>query len=445
MNKKINLTEGNITKNLCLYTFHLLLSVIFQQIYNISDSIIAGKFLGEESFAAISNSYEITLIFMAVSIGSNIGCSVIISQLFGAKRYSDLKCAVYTAFIGGTILCLTMTLLGLVFLFDMLKAINTPPEIFDNCALYLKIYISGFSFMFLYNIATGVFSSMGDSITPLKFLVVSSLANIVLDILFVTKFEMKVEGIALATFIAQGGACIFALISLYKRLSSISQKTTSLFSVYFLKRISIVAIPSIIQQCFISVGNIVIQGIINEYGTAVIAGYGAGVKLNNLTITTMSTLSNSVSAFTAQNIGAQKHERIRIGFLVGLKIGAVIATIFTVLYLFFPGFLISLFISDPTPFSVKTGCEFLYILSPFYFVAVLKLVSDGVLRGSGAIRYFLCGTFADLILRVILAYIFSCYFGSVGIWLSWPIGWIVGAVISIFSYIRGVWIKKMIA
>ncbi len=441
MKKTNDLTCGSIPRKLILFTIPLLISVMCQQIYNLADSIIAGKYLGEYSFAAISNSYEITLIFMAVSVGSNIGCSVIISQLFGAKKYSEMKSAVSTTFICAGILSVILTLLGILFLPDMLKAINTPKTIFTECSDYLFIYVLGFSFMFFYNIANGTFSSMGDSLTPLIFLICSSVLNIILDFLMV---GMGVEGIAWATFISQALACVLSVIVLFVRIHRIEGIVKQFFSLTLLKKIALVAIPSILQQSVISVGNVILQGVINNYGTAVIAGYGAGVKLNNFTVNTMTTLGNGVSAFTAQNIGAGRFDRVKDGFKVGLKIGGCVCVAFMLPYLLLSETLIGFFIDAPTEDAIKTGCEFLCILSPFYIVVTLKLVSDGVLRGAGAMRYFLIATFTDLVIRVVLAYILSQSLGSAGIWMSWPLGWLVGMSISLYCFFKGKWKKKII-
>jgi len=441
MKKNNDLTTGNIAKKLCLFILPLLISVVCQQIYNLADSIIAGKFLGESSFAAISNSYEITLIFMAISVGSNIGCSVIISQLFGAKRFSDMKSAISTTFICAFLLSVVLSSVGILTLPALLKAINTPEAIFCECYDYLVIYILGFGAMYLYNVANGTYSAMGDSLTPLVFLVFSSVLNIVLDILLV---PMGVAGIAWATFISQVLACVLSLVFLFIKLSKIKERAQNVFSFSLLKKIAGVAIPSILQQSFISVGNIILQGLINSYGTAVIAGYGAGVKLNNFTINTMTTLGNGVSAFTAQNMGAGKIERIKSGFSVGVKIGLCVSLIFAIPYFIFPEPIVSFFIENPTEQAIETGCVFLRILSPFYFCISLKLVSDGILRGSGAMKYFLCATFTDLVLRVVLAFVLAHFLESVGIWIAWPLGWFIGTGLSCFFYNKGKWKKQII-
>lgn len=426
-----DLTVGDSQKTLIGYTVPMFISVVFQQLYNIADSMIAGKFAGEDALAAVGASYPITMIFMAVAVGSNIGCSVVISQLFGAKAHEKLKTAVSTTLITGFVLAAFLTVAGLVTTPAMMRMIQTPENIFADGALYLKIYIGGFIFLFLYNVTTGMFNSLGDSKTPLYFLIGSSVGNIALDILFVAVFRWGVAGVAWATFIAQGAACILALISFGVRMREIkTQGRAAVFSLLLLKKISIIAVPSILQQSFVSVGNIFIQSLVNSYGSGVIAGYSAAIKLNTFIITGFTTLGNGVSGFTAQNRGAGKQERIKDGFTAGLKMAVCVAVPFFVAYFFFGRAMVLLFMDDTGSDALVTGITFLKIVSPFYFVIAVKLVADGMLRGSERMKEFMASTFTDLILRVILAFVFSASLGSVGIWLSWPVGWGIAAVMS---------------
>ena len=180
-----DLTEGNPQSLLWRFTIPMFISVIFQQLYNIADSVIAGRFAGEDALAAVGASYPITMIFMAIAVGSNIGCSVVISQFFGAKRYEQMKTSVYTTLISASVLSVVLTGLGLLGSRFLMRMIQTPDNIFNLGDLYLRIYIGGFAFLFLYNVATGIFTSLGDSKTPLYFLIGSSLGNIFLDYWFV--------------------------------------------------------------------------------------------------------------------------------------------------------------------------------------------------------------------------------------------------------------------
>ena len=433
MNK--DLTVGKPESVLWKFCLPLFASIIFQQLYNIADSLVAGKFIGENALAAVGNSYEITLIFIAFAFGCNIGCSVIVSQFFGAKDYKNMKTSVYTAMISTAVLCAVFMLFGVLFCGNLLKLIKTPSAILNDSKLYLDIYIYGLPFMFFYNMATGIFSALGDSKTPFIFLVVSSVTNIFVDIIFVKAFNMGIAGVAWATFICQGISAVLAVIVVFLRLSKIKVlQRCPVFSFIILVKLLKIAIPSILQQSFISIGNIIIQSVINEFGAGTIAGYSAAVKLNNLVITSFTTLANGISNFTAQNLGAGKSERIRDGFKAGLKMVWIISIPLVLLYFFAGKQLLYLFLDNPTNTAIHTGIMFLCILSPFYFVVSTKLVADGILRGAGLMSRFMITTFTDLILRVVLAIILSKQFGSTGIWCAWPIGWSIATTLSVIFY-----------
>lgn len=433
MNK--DLTVGKPESVLWKFCLPLFASIIFQQLYNIADSLVAGKFIGENALAAVGNSYEITLIFIAFAFGCNIGCSVIVSQFFGAKDYKNMKTSVYTAMISTAVLCAVLMLFGVLFCGNLLKLIKTPSTILNDSKLYLDIYIYGLPFMFFYNMATGIFSALGDSKTPFIFLAVSSVTNIFVDIIFVKAFNMGIAGVAWATFICQGISAVLAVIVVFLRLSKIKVlQRCPVFSFIILVKLLKIAIPSILQQSFISIGNIIIQSVINEFGAGTIAGYSAAVKLNNLVITSFTTLANGISNFTAQNLGAGKSERIRDGFKAGLKMVWIISIPLVLLYFFAGKQLLYLFLDNPTNTAIHTGIMFLCILSPFYFVVSTKLVADGILRGAGLMSRFMITTFTDLILRVVLAIILSKQFGSIGIWCAWPIGWSIATTLSVIFY-----------
>ena len=439
-----DLTVGKPESVLCKFCLPLFGSIIFQQLYNIADSFVAGKFIGDNALAAVGNSYEITLIFIAFAFGCNIGCSVLAAQLFGAKRYKDLKSAVYTALIASCIICVLLMAVGTLFCDGLLRLIKTPEEVFADSKLYLDIYILGLPFVFLYNVATGIFSALGDSKTPFIFLACSSLSNIGVDILFVTAFDMGVAGVAWATFLCQGVSCVLALVVVFRRFRTIeTEGKIKIFSWQHLGSFAVVAVPSILQQSFISIGNIIIQSVINGFGPAVMAGYSASVKLNNMVITSLTTLGNGISNFTAQNLGAAKYDRIKAGFRAGLKLVWALCIPLVLLYEFAGKWLVYIFLESPTGAAMDTGVFFLRIVSPFYFVVAAKLVSDGILRGAGMMKKFMVATFTDLVLRVALAEILSrTALGTTGIWLSWPIGWTIAAVLSIVFYATVKWKPK---
>ena len=444
MNK--DLTVGKPQTVLWKFCMPLFGSIIFQQLYNIADSLVAGKFIGENALAAVGNSYEITLIFIAFAFGCNMGCSVVVSKLFGARNYKEMKTAVYTACIFSGFVCVLLMLIGITGSGMLLRLIRTPEEVFADSKLYLDIYAWGLPFVFFYNIATGIFSALGDSKTPFYFLAISSMSNIAVDIWFVKAFHMGVAGVALATFLCQGISCILAMIVVFKRLAKIEEKEKApLFDLQLLKQIVVIAIPSTLQQSFISIGNIMIQSIINGFGAPVMAGYSAAVKLNNLVITSFTTLGNGISNYTAQNLGAMKLERIKQGFGVGVKLVWMLSLPLFLLYFFSGNIVLKLFMDNPTELAMHTGIIYLKILSPFYFVVSAKLVADGILRGAGMMKKFMIATFTDLILRVLLAFCFSrTALGATGIWCAWPVGWCIATILSISFYLKGPWMTQKI-
>ncbi len=443
---RIDFTQGNVERKLWAFSIPMLVSVMFQQIYNIADSMIAGRFAGEDALAAVGASYPITMLFIAVAMGSNIGCSVVISQAFGARDYVRMKTAVTTAYIACAVLSVVLSVAGFLTSGPLLRMIQTPENIFADGQLYLNIYIGGVTFLFLYNICTGIFNAMGDSRTPLIFLIFSSVGNIILDLWFVIGFKAGVAGVAWATFIAQGASSLLSLLVLVLRLRQIpTEGKVPLFSGMMLRKIVVVAVPSILQQSFISVGNMFIQTLVNGFGSAVIAGYSAAIKLNTFAITSFTTLASGLSTFVAQNVGAGQLDRVRRGFVAGVVMAVCVAAPFFVAYFFLSGPMVEMFMENGgSAEALLAGQTFLRIVAPFYFVILIKLMADGVLRGSGAMSWFMVATFTDLVLRVVLAYVLSIPFGmgSVGIWSSWPIGWTVSAVMSLVFYIAGVWKRK---
>ena len=439
MNRDLTVGEpARVLRQFCLPLFG---SIIFQQLYNIADSFVAGKFIGNDALAAVGNSYEITLIFIAFAFGCNIGCSVITAQLFGAKRHADMKTAVSTTLIACGVLCAVLMAVGFFGGGGLLHLINTPDDVFADSKLYLDIYVLSLPFVFYYNVATGIFSALGDSKTPFVFLACSSVSNIAADILFVAGFGMGVDGVAWATLICQGVSCVLALYFVFHRLRTVKTKEKApLFSWRILGRLAVVAVPSILQQSFISVGNIVIQSVINGFGTAVMAGYSASVKLNNMVVTSLTTLGNGVSSFTAQNLGAGKFDRIKAGFRAGLKLVWCLCVPIVLLYFIGGRYLVYVFLDSPTGAAMDAGVAFLRIVSPFYFLIAVKLVADGTLRGAGRMKQFMAATFTDLALRVLLAELLSrTALGSTGIWLSWPIGWVIGTGLSLLFYFKANW------
>ena len=438
------MSVGKPYKVLLRYILPLFLSVVFQQIYNIADSIVAGKFIGEEALAAVGNSYEITLVLLAFAFGCNMGSSITTAKNFGAGDMTEMKSAVNTSLLMTLMVTVVLMAIGFGTAKPLLKLLHTPAEIMADSLAYLYIYLAGLLFLFFYNVSTGIFAALGDSVKPFIFLVISSVANVFMDILFVAVFKMGVKGVAWATFICQGVSSMAACLALVLQLHKIkTEKRPKAFSKSAVKDFLLVGVPSTLQQSFISVGNIALQGLINTFGTSTIAGYAAAVKFNNFAVTSMHQVGNGVSNYTAQNIAAGREDRVKHGFNWGLVIAASIGLVFFFVYFFFNRQIMLLFLRRKSAAAIEVGHDFLITVAPFYAIIATKLVADGVLRGAEKMNYFMVATFTDLALRVGFAFLLaSTYLGARGIWWAWPIGWIIAVGMSFAFYFVGVWKKK---
>ena len=424
----------------------LLLSVAFQQLYQMADSMIVGRFAetaqaGELALAAVGASYPITQLFVAVATGINIGTSVLVSQLFGAKRYLRMKTAISTALVTTTVVALLLTLFGAIFTNGLMSALNTSADIFSDASLYLRVYVFGLLFLFIYNVCTGIFNAMGDSRTPLILLVISSVGNVILDIVFVAMLHWGVAGVAWATFIAQG-----AFFLLMRRVHSFDTgRHFILFAPEMLRRLTNYAIPSIAQQSFVSVGNLIIQYYVNLCGPTVIAGFSVANRINMFALTCCMSFASGLSSFVAQNIGARKLDRVGPGLKAGGTFSVGLGIVFMAIYLPLASRIISLFLPAGSASGVVDVARgYLFTVVPFYVVVCIKFVCDSVLRGAGAMRPFMITTFSDLILRVVLSIALFYLIGNEhGIWMSWPIGWFLGSGLSVFFYKSGAWRKDL--
>ena len=431
-----DLTKEHPDRILWRFLLPMMFSVMFQQFYNIADSMIAGRFAGEAALAAVGASYPITVIYMAFAVGMNLGASVVISRLFGAGDKAGLKRAVSTAFLSVLVLSVALTVFGAAFSGSMMRLIHTPQDIMADGVLYLKIYVYGLTFLLFYNVCTGIFTALGDSKTPLYFLIGSSVGNIILDYLFVAQFGWGVSGVAWATFLAQGISAVLALLTLWYRLAAFTKELEKqpLFDQKLFWQILAIAVPSIMQQSVLSVGNLFVQEIVNRYGSAVVAGYSGAIKLNTFAINTFMTLGSCLSSYTAQNLGAGKPARIPLGFRTGVKLAELTAIPFVVLYFLFSRGMMGLFLNAESEEAIHAGMAFLRIVSPFYFMICVKLMTDGIIRGSGAMAYFVAATVPDLILRIGFALLLTPKFGSTGIWMAWPFGWFAATALTILFY-----------
>ena len=436
-----DLTNGSPGRVLFFYTLPLFGSIVFQQLYNIADSFVAGRYIGSDALAAVGNSYEVTLICIALAFGCNIGASVVTAHQFGEGKRGETRTCITTALIFSGVLGAAVSLLGWLTGGPLLRLMQTPETVLADSQSYLNIYLLGYPFLILYQVTTGVYSALGDSKTPFWFLAVSSVANILMDIWFVRDLQMGVPGVAWATFLCQSVSGAVAVGALMIRLRGFAGERRRLFSGVLLKRMLRIAIPSAVQQSCISVGNILIQIVINGFGTACMAGYAAAVKLNNMCITSVTALGNGMSNYTSQNLGAGRKDRIAPGLRSGVLLGMAMGGLFTVVFQLFAPWLTAQFITDGNSQAVADGVSFLRIVSPFYMMIAVKLMVDGVLRGAAQMNPFMIATMTDLVLRVVLAFAFSWAVGScIGIWWAWPLGWAMGVMLSVWFTMR--WMRK---
>ena len=371
-----------------------------------------------------------TLICIALAFGCNVGTSVVTARLFGERRMADVRSCITTALLFSGALGVVVSILGWLLGPALLTMMQTPPEVMADSLSYLNVYLLGYTFLILYQVCTGVFSALGDSQTPFWFLAASSLANIAVDVFFVRDLGMGVPGVAWATFLCQSVSGLAAVIAVLGKLRRMGSEPAALFSGALLGKMLRIAAPSAIQQSFISVGNILIQVVINGFGTACMAGYAAAVKLNNMCITSVTALGNGMSNYTGQNLGAGKKERILSGTKNGVLIGCCMALIFTLVFLVFAPELVGAFITDGNQEALDIGARFLYTVAPFYAMIAVKLMVDGVLRGGAQMKPFMISTMTDLVLRVALAFLLAPAFGDQGVWSAWPLGWALGMAMS---------------
>lgn len=442
-----DLSIGKPWKVILLFALPMILSVTLQQVYNIADSMIAGKMISNNALGAVSASYPITMVFLAFATGAGVGTSVVTSRYFGMKKYKEVKTSIYTALITFIIFALILGILGLIISGPILKLLRTSSVILEDSKIYLNFYCYGMVFLFLYNVVTFIFQALGNSKTPLYFLIFSTTLNIILDIIF-AKVGLGVLGIALATLIAQGIASILSLLWLLLSLKRIESEKPQIYSKSHIKTILRIAIPSMIQAATIAIGGVFVQGEINSYGGAATAGYGAAYKVCYIVINIILTMSNALSSYVSQNIGADKMDRVKSGLKSTYTMAIIFALVCSGIFLIFSSNLVDLFLNKDTldpelsrEEIMRIGVEFIRVITPFYFVISIKIAFDGVLKGSGDMRSFIIATIVDLVLRVGLTYLFSYLFGLSGIWWSWPIGWLIATITEVLLYFTYRWKK----
>lgn len=443
--KKYNMITDSPGKALFFFAVPLILGNMFQQFYTTVDSVIVGQFVGEDALAAVGASYSLTSVFIMIAIGGGIGAGVITSQYLGAGNYGKMKTSVFTALNSFLGLSIVLGIIGFMANEQILRALNTPENIMADAVLYLKIYFVGLPFLFMYNILSSVFNALGNSKTPLYLLIFSSLLNIVLDLVMVKVFGLGVAGVAVATLFAQGLSAVISFRLLMRQLKSYQTKEERyrLFDPAMLGNMFKVALPSMLQQSIVSIGMLLVQSVVNGFGSSVLAGYTAGMRIESICIVPMIALGNAVSTFTAQNLGAGKPERVKRGYVAGMKIVAAFAVLICLFLTLLHDPIINAFLEEESDITAyETGTSYLSFIAFFFVFIGLKAITDGVLRGAGDVVVFTLANLVNLGIRVTFAFTMAGILGVKAVWFAVPIGWATNYLISFIRYLSGKWSRK---
>lgn len=443
--KKYNMLTDSAGKSLFFFALPMILGNLFQQFYSTVDSIIVGQFVGEKALAAVGASYSLTTVFIMIAIGGGIGASVITSQYLGAALYQKMKTSVNTALLSFLAVSILLGGIGLVFSRSILISLNTPDNILEDAVLYLKIYFAGLPFLFMYNILSSIFNSLGNSKTPLYLLIFSSLLNIVMDLALVGWFGFGVAGAAAATVFAQGLSAVISFCLLLKTLKHYDrqEKERVLFDVQMLGNMVKVAIPSMVQQSIVSIGMLLVQSVVNGFGSSVLAGYTAGMRIEAICVVPMIASGNAVSTFTAQNLGAGQIERVKKGYHAAVKMVASFAALICLVLTLFHEYIIRSFLETGSEAAAfETGNSYLSFIAFFFVFLGLKAITDGVLRGAGDVVVFTLANLINLGIRVAAAFTLAPLIGVQGVWFAVPMGWASNYLISLIRYLSGKWSRK---
>lgn len=437
-----DLTSGKEIKLLVQFATPMLIGNVFQQLYNIIDRIIVGKFLGADELAAVGSSFPIIFSFIALIIGIASGGNVVIAQYFGAKKIEEVKKSINTLFIFLFFASLIATFAGIFLSTPLFRLLKLPEALIQPANSYLHIFMGGMIMFFGFNGVTAILRGLGDSKTPLYFLIISTIVNIVLDLLFILVFKWGIKGAAFATVIAQGGAFFTAIIYLNKTHSIVKFSFRNLsFDFAIFKKIVNIGLPTGIQQTFVAVGMMALSGIVNLFGTNVIAAYTAAGTIDGIAATPAMTLSQALATFTGQNIGAGKQERVKKGLRATLIIGSLYSLFISVLAISMGDDLIRMFTNNEE--VIRIGAEYLIIVGLFYIIFTTMFTYNGVLRGAGATLVPMFVTLFSLwLIRIPLAYLLSGIYDETGIWWAIPIAWFFGMVGAFLYYKSGKWKNK---
>ena len=439
-----DLTTGRPAGLILRFATPMLLGNVFQQLYNVTDSIIVGRFLGKEALAAVGASFP--LIFMLVSfiIGIASGSTIIIAQYFGAKDMAKVRRSIDTMYIFLFFASLLVGRLGIAFSEPVFRLIRLPEEVIPQAALYMQVYFTGILFFFGFNGTSAVLRGLGDSKTPLYFLIISTLTNIVFDLLFVVVFRWGIAGAAMATVLSQAGAFITLVIYLNKKhpLINLSWRKLAWDREVFRESIRI-GVPTGFQQTFVSLGMLALLRIVNDFGTDTVAAYSVAGRIDGLASLPAMNFGQALSTYTGQNIGARKISRVGEGLRATLRMSSMVAVVTSLIIMIFREPLMTLFTSDPE--LIQIGARYLLIVGGFYVLFSSMFVIGGVMRGAGDTIVPMFITLLSLwLFRIPLAAILSRSIGVDGIWWAIPIAWFMGMTLSFLYYRTGKWKTKTV-
>lgn len=427
------LIEEKPLKALFIFSLPMLIGNFFQQTYTMVDSMVVGRYVSENAMAAIGACYSFTNIFIWFAVGGGIGASVIVSRLFGAHDYRQMRSATRTALLAFLMISIFLGILGYGIEIPVLKLLRTPEEVLSSCCIYLNIYFLGLPFLFMYNVISSMFNAMGNSKIPLYFLIFSSVLNIILDIWFVLRFHMGIAGVAWATLIAQGISALasgYVLIMFFRKQYPVDGHVP-LFDRKLGAEMARIALPSILQQSTVSIGMMVVQSVVNTFGAQALAGYSVGLRIENYCCVPWSAFNSAISAYIAQNIGAGKKERVRQGYRAVNMMILICAIIFFLILEPLAGPIVRLFLGgniSQTAWNVGKN----YIRCDGIFIGILgvKMAVDGALRGCEDTLAFTIANLVNLGLRIIIAFTLAPIFGIQMVWLANPVGWSANWIIS---------------
>ncbi len=439
-----DLTQGKEARLILHFAVPMLLGNLFQQLYNIVDSIIVGNVLGKQALAAVGASFPVIFTVISLLIGVASGTTIVIAQYFGARKLEQVKKAMDTFYIFAFFASILMSVLGIFFSEDLFRLLKLPAEVLPQAKTYLHIILAGIIIFFGLNGTNAILRGLGDSKTPLFFQIGATLANIGLDLLFVMVFHWGIAGAAIATVTAQAGALVVAIwyLNKYHQLIRISLFGMKFDRDIFRKSIRI-GLPTGFQQTFVALGMMALMGIVNTFGTDVIAAYSVAGRIDSLVMLPAMNFAAALATFVGQNLGAGKPERVKHGLISTLLMSSVISLTITLIVQLFPAQLMGLFTKDASVIAI--GRQYLVIVSAFYIIFSAMFSINGVMRGAGDTVVPMFITLVALwLVRIPAAWMLSRHFGVIGIWWAVPMGMFTGFLLSFLYYLTGRYKRKVI-